>query len=115
MKSSLYVAIAALLFATSAFAADDVATGQRLFKSYNCYQCHGDFGQGGTGPTIAPPQLPALAAFTAFLRHPADEMPAYTAKVISDADLAAIHAYLKSQPTPPTVLPELLTRPLGSK
>jgi cytochrome c553 len=99
---------------SAAHAADDNA-GQLLFKRYNCYQCHGDVGQGGAGPTIAPPHLPALPAFIAFLRHPAEEMPAFTAKVISDADIATIHAYLAAQPIPGPDLPELLRQPQGSR
>ena len=93
----------------------DIQNGQQLFKSNNCYQCHGDYGQGGQGPTIAPPLTPALGGFRAYVRHPAGEMPAFTAKVLTDADLAAIHAYLMSQPKPPADLPPLLKEPLGTK
>jgi mono/diheme cytochrome c family protein len=116
MKSSLYVALACLpLLSSAAMAADAAATGQHLFAANNCYQCHGYLGQGGQGPTIAPPQLPAEPAFMAYVRHPGAEMPAFTEKVLSDADLMAIYAYLKSLPPPPAALPDLLKEPLGSR
>ncbi len=103
----LVLAVAAvaggLLVAGSAGrAADDphVARGKALFASVGCYECHGYAGQGGaSGPRIADTKIP-LAAFTAFVRHPAREMPPFTTKVMPDSDLAAIYAYLQSLPAP---------------
>ena len=37
------------------------------------------------------------------VRSPRDEMPPYTAKVLSDADLADIYAFVQSVPQPPKV------------
>jgi mono/diheme cytochrome c family protein len=82
-------------------AADDpaVARGKTLFARVGCYECHGYAGQGGAaGPRIAA-RLP-YAAFAAYVRHPSREMPPYTAKVLSDADLAAIFAYVSALPAP---------------
>ena len=36
----------------------------------------------------------------AYVRHPAGQMPPYTAKVATDAELADIRAYLVSVPAP---------------
>ncbi|MSO82484.1 MAG: cytochrome c [Acidobacteria bacterium] len=76
-------------------------TGKKLFVSYGCYQCHGYEGQGGAaGPRLAPRPLP-FAGFSRYVRRPTNQMPPYTEKVVPDADLANIHAYLQSRPTPP--------------
>ena len=78
-------------------------TGKTLYDSVGCYACHGFEGQGGVaGPRIAPRTLP-LAAFIRFVRRPANQMPLYTERVVSDEDLGHIHAYLESRPTPPPV------------
>jgi ubiquinol-cytochrome c reductase cytochrome c subunit len=76
-------------------------TGKKLYNSYGCYQCHGYEGQGSTatGPRLAPRPLP-FAAFSRFIRRPPGQMPPYTEKVLSDADLGHIHAYLTSRPMP---------------
>jgi ubiquinol-cytochrome c reductase cytochrome c subunit len=77
--------------------------GKQLFVKDGCYQCHGREGQGSTmsGPRIAPDPIP-FDALLAYARKPRGEMPPYTAKVISDKDLADIYAYLESRPHPPT-------------
>lgn len=89
-------------------------TGKKLFVKNGCYECHGRAGQGGTfsawtAPKLAPQPLP-LPAFLAYVRHPAPGgMPTYTSKVISDADLTDIWAFLKSVPpsTPAKDIPLL--------
>jgi mono/diheme cytochrome c family protein len=93
--------------------ADDAVTaGKHAFIANNCYLCHGTAGQGGAGPTIAPPKLmPSLDAFIAWVRKPGPgQMPVYTAKVLSDADLTLIYAYLSSLHAP-TSIPAVLTHP----
>jgi mono/diheme cytochrome c family protein len=87
--------------------------GRQLFMANNCYLCHGTVGQGGAGPRIAPPNLPTSGGFTAYVRHPSGTMPAYTAKVLSDDDLNAIHGYLQSLPQP-NGLPALLKQSAGA-
>ena len=83
--------------------ASNVDTGKKLYVSYGCWQCHGYEGQGSAaGLRIAPRPLP-LAVFTAYIRRPTNVMPPYTDKVVSEADLALIHAYLQSRPAPPPV------------
>jgi ubiquinol-cytochrome c reductase cytochrome c subunit len=84
--------------------AGNVDNGKRIFKSYGCYQCHGLVGQGGgpAGPRIGPPPL-QLKAFTAYCRQPRNVMPPYTAKVVSDAEMADIYAFLQTMPKPPAL------------
>jgi mono/diheme cytochrome c family protein len=77
--------------------------GKRSFMKIGCYQCHGREGQGSTmsGPRIAPDPIP-FEALARYVRKPTGEMPPYTAKVVSDQELADIYAYLQSRPHPPT-------------
>lgn len=79
----------------------DAESGRRIYSSRGCYGCHGGEGQGSilTGPRVGPDPTP-FPAFVHYLRQPAGQMPPYTSKVISDAELADIHAFLKSLPQP---------------
>ena len=77
--------------------------GKKLWVSYGCWQCHGYEAQGGAaGPRLAARNLP-FAGFSAYVRRPANQMPPYTEKVVSNADLVNIHAYIQSRPAPPAV------------
>jgi ubiquinol-cytochrome c reductase cytochrome c subunit len=74
--------------------------GKAAFVQHGCWQCHGFQGQGGvTGPKLAPDPI-AIEAFTAFVRNTDRAMPPYTEKVLSNEELADIHAYLQSIPKP---------------
>jgi mono/diheme cytochrome c family protein len=70
--------------------------------SYGCYQCHGREAQGSsaTGPRLGPRPI-AFTAFSRYVRRPTGQMPPYTAKVVSDADMANIYAYVQTRATPP--------------
>jgi len=84
-------------------AAASPSNGQRLFVRYGCYECHGYLGQGSTstgGTRLGPPQIP-LSAFVSYVREPTNQMPPYTAKVVTNEDLAEIYNFLKSVPSPP--------------
>ena len=81
--------------------AADAAKGKATFLRVGCYECHGTVGQGGTGPRLAPNPR-TVESLTAYVRKPAG-MPAYSAKILSDAELADIQAYLASIPAPPPV------------
>ena len=84
-------------------AAGNAEAGKKLWVSYGCWQCHGYEGQGGAaGPRLAARNL-ALAGFSAYVRRPANQMPPYTEKVVSNADLVNIHAFIQSRPAPPAV------------
>ncbi|HZR24669.1 MAG TPA: cytochrome c [Vicinamibacterales bacterium] len=75
--------------------------GKRAFMEYYCYSCHGTDGQGGAGPRLVVGESPDR--LIRYVRKPTGgNMPAYTSKSISDEDLRAIHAYLRSiKPSPP--------------
>ena len=78
----------------------EAANGERLFTKYGCYECHGNEGQGATqtgASRIGPIAIP-FPAFASYVRHPFGQMPPYSAKAISDADLAAIYSFLQSRP-----------------
>jgi len=79
-----------------------IAHGRQLYIADGCHQCHGYSGQGSTGPRLAPGLIP-LDLFSRQLRKPRDRMPIYTSKVLSDADLGDIYAYLGSMPQPKPV------------
>lgn len=86
-------------------------TGKKIFTKDGCYECHGREGQGaaqGAGPRVGPLQL-SFEAFTKYVHQPTGQMPPYTAKVISDRELADIFAYLQSRPkaTPSKDIPLL--------
>jgi mono/diheme cytochrome c family protein len=74
--------------------------GKAAFVQHGCWQCHGFQGQGAnTGPKLAPDPIP-IEAFTAFVRTTDRAMPPYTEAVLSNEELADIHAYLQSIPKP---------------
>lgn len=89
--------------ARPAQAAGDTAAGRKLWVAYGCWQCHGYEAQGGAaGPRLAARALP-LAGFAAYVRRPANQMPPYTEKVVSNAELADLHAFVQARPAPPAV------------
>ena len=80
-----------------------VENGKKLYTSSGCYECHGREGQGSrfSGPRLGPPPI-SLGGFTDYIRQPKGQMPPYTIKVLSDAELADMYAFLKSIPKPPS-------------
>ena len=84
--------------------AGNAEAGKKLFVSYGCYQCHGYEAQGSsaTGPRLGPRPI-AFAAVSKYVRQPTGQMPPYTTKVLPDADLANIYAFLQSRSVPPSV------------
>jgi mono/diheme cytochrome c family protein len=100
MAASLFGASAA--FAAAAAPQGDAAKGKANFERVGCYQCHGHQGQGGReGPRIADPVPLAWPALQAWVRTTSGDMPPYTPKVLSDAELIDIYAYLQSVPKAP--------------
>ena len=90
------------LLVVSAFAQQgDAKRGEKMFKDYSCYACHGFSGQNGPGKRLVPMKM-ATVAFTAYVRSPGStQMPSYSAKVLSDQQLADIWAYVKTLPDSP--------------
>jgi ubiquinol-cytochrome c reductase cytochrome c subunit len=84
--------------------AGNAEAGKKLYVSYGCYQCHGYEAQGSnaTGPRLGPRPI-AFAAFSRYVRQPTGQMPPYTVKVVSEADLTSIYAFVQSRPAPPSV------------
>jgi ubiquinol-cytochrome c reductase cytochrome c subunit len=79
--------------------------GQVVYMRAGCYACHGTVGHGGAGARLAPNPLP-LAAFQTWVRNGtpgwniASGMPAFSATVVTDEELADVRAFLASQPAP---------------
>ena len=74
--------------------------GQHLYTAFGCYECHGLQGQGSVqtgGSRLGPPQIP-FSGFVAYVRQPTGQMPPYTSKAVSDAELADIYVFLQSLP-----------------
>jgi mono/diheme cytochrome c family protein len=76
--------------------------GKKLYISYGCFECHGHQAEGTSvgGPRLGPNPI-SFPVFSKYIRQPTGQMPPFTAKVTSDADLADIYAFLQSLPQPP--------------
>ncbi len=81
--------------------AGDPVNGQRVFLADGCFECHGRSGQGGAmnyqTPALAKLELP-VDSFVAFLRAAPNDMPSFSADVLSDHDAIDIYAFLQSLP-----------------
>jgi mono/diheme cytochrome c family protein len=100
MRALILILAASVLSAQTPAPAGNSQNGKKNFESFGCWQCHGHAGQGGAGARIAPNPIP-FATFSKYVRQPTGEMPPYTAKVVSDQQLADIYAFLQSIPQPP--------------
>lgn len=78
--------------------------GKRLYDKYGCYECHGGQGQGSplSGPHIGP-DAGSFSGFVSYIRRPTGQMPPYTTRITSDAELADMYAFLQSLPMPPDI------------
>ena len=107
MKTAIAILTAALL-ATIAFAqaptpggnlnlpAGDAKRGDPLYIKYGCWECHGYTGQTGNGARLATTSLNANG-FVNYLRNPrTNQMPLYSAKVVTDQEGADLFAYIKT-------------------
>jgi len=92
--------------------AGDAANGAKVYVAVGCFTCHGRSGQGGNfnyaTPVLAKIQWP-VEALRAFLRVGVNDMPAYAKEVLSDQQIADVHAFLRSLPGPRPVadIPQL--------
>ena len=84
--------------------AGNTQNGKKLFTTYGCFECHGHQAEGTSvgGPRLGPNPM-SFPAFSRYIRQPSGQMPPFTIKVTSDADLADIYAFLQSLPQPPKV------------
>ena len=88
----------------------EAARGQQVFVKTGCYQCHGYEAQGAsTGPRLGPEAV-SYARFVSYVRKPTGDMPPYTPKVLSDAQLADVYAFVISR-AKPVGRPALLRSP----
>jgi len=75
--------------------------GKDLYVKYSCYACHGYDGHGGAGARLVPMPM-TVERFTAYVRNPrGPQMPPYSTKLLSDAQLADLWAHVKSLPQSP--------------
>ena len=94
--------------------AGDAQKGKELYVKYSCYACHSYDGHGGPGARLVPLAM-TVSRFTAYVHNPR-RMPPYTDKVLSDAQLADLFAYIKSMPaSPPADQIPLLKRIMEAK
>lgn len=100
---SFFLAGALALSFTGSASAGDATRGKQIFDRVGCWQCHGYEGQGAnTGPKLAPDPIDK-EALKSFLRAASStSMPPYSAKILSDDEVADIHAYLASVKKPPS-------------
>jgi mono/diheme cytochrome c family protein len=123
MRVAICLAMMASVWSTQALVqapetapSGNVENGKKAFVQRGCWTCHlytAAGGQGGgnagdSGPRLAG-RTPAWPVFSKYVRQPSDQMIPYTAKVLSDQELADIYAWLKSIPPPPALnsIPQL--------
>ena len=73
----------------------DLAHGKDLFFANGCNVCHGETGEGLIGPRIADTNL-TISQVVDQYRNPRENMPAFTADVISDEDVFDIFSWLQT-------------------
>ena len=94
------VTIGLILWVGAAYAqspAGNATAGKDLYVKFNCYACHGFSGQNGSGARLVPMKM-TQATFTAFVHKGRGQMPPYSEKVLADAQLADVYAYVKTLP-----------------
>jgi mono/diheme cytochrome c family protein len=97
---SIVLVAAATVTALAQAPRGDAERGKQLFVKTGCYQCHGYEAQGvSTGPRLGPEAV-AFVRFVAYVRKPTGDMPPYTARVMSDAELADVYAFVTSRSKP---------------
>lgn len=102
--------LAMLVLSQNDASAASAEHGKTVYMQHGCWECHGTMGQGSiatsNGKRIAPNPLP-WDTFSAFVRSTNRAMPPFSEKILSDADLADIYAYLESVPKPAANIPLL--------
>ena len=97
-STSLLTAVGLACVIVSVFAQDD--PGKAAYEKGGCEMCHGAAGRGAMGPELVPLML-NLDELTKILRGGLGQMPPIPQSKASDADVAAIHEYLKRLSGPP--------------
>jgi mono/diheme cytochrome c family protein len=99
------LALAAASAEAQTSVAGNAQNGRQAFAANRCDTCHGSEGQGlaesrPPGPRVGPPRT-AFADFDRYVRRPTGQMLAYDSRVLSDATLRDIFAFLQSRPPAP--------------
>lgn len=100
MSKFFWILLTAALAAAQSPDTGSAVSGKALYNDkFMCYTCHGYSGQNGSGARLVPMKM-TQTAFIAYVRNPSqpNRMPSFSAKVMSDAQLADVYAYIKSLP-----------------
>ena len=90
-----------MILALPAAAQGSGEKGKAAYVKHGCWQCHGFDGAGSiSGSRLSHTPMP-LEAFSVFVRNTNGSMPPYQKAILSEEDLADIHAYLRSLPKSP--------------
>jgi mono/diheme cytochrome c family protein len=101
MKRILMLMAVLAVGAVCGNAQGNAKAGQENWTKYTCYGCHGFSGQNGPGLRLVPMRM-TVDGFTKLVRNPTGrQMPSYSEKVLTDAQLADVWAYLKTLPDSP--------------
>jgi ubiquinol-cytochrome c reductase cytochrome c subunit len=84
---------------TQPASAGNAQAGKDLYLRYSCYACHSYDGHGGAGARLVPMRM-TVERFTAYVHNPR-QMPPYSTKLLTDAQLGDVWAYIKSLPVSP--------------
>ncbi|HLI86767.1 MAG TPA: cytochrome c [Bryobacteraceae bacterium] len=96
--ASAVMTVAGLSSPAAAQEAGNAAAGKQIFLKYTCYGCHGFSGQNGPGARLVPMRM-TQSGFISYVRNPRTrQMPSYSTKVLSDAQLGDVYAYIKTLP-----------------
>lgn len=76
--------------------AETVDRGASLFGLNGCAFCHGANGEGNVGPRIAGTDLSLAAVRQQVRLPPPPHMPAFPPGLLSDDEITAIYAFLRS-------------------
>jgi mono/diheme cytochrome c family protein len=78
----------------------DAKRGETFYNKYGCWECHGYTASTGNAAVLVTSSLSA-GGFTSYIRNPRTAgMPAYSAKVVPDSEVADIYAFVKTQKRP---------------
>ncbi|MBV9506785.1 MAG: cytochrome c [Acidobacteriia bacterium] len=102
--SNILILAAAGVFSAAALPAQEsgnATAGKEIFMKYTCYGCHGFSGQNGPGARLVPMRM-TQSGFVNYVRSPRTrQMPSYSTKVLTDAQLGDVYAYIKTLPASP--------------
>jgi len=103
LLAAIVIGLSTLSAAAQSAPTGSIEKGRATFLKVGCAQCHGREAQGSptTGPRLGPGAMP-WAGFSRYVRTPRQQMPPHTDRVLSDADLADIYAFVQSRPKPAT-------------